>query len=366
MLLNKLSVIAVAAIFFAITGCSGSAEDNITVNDSAVSVKVATAAGDVIGRDITASGQVEASQTASISTRMMGYITKVYVKTGDNVKQGQLLFTINSTDILAKRAQADAAVAQAEAALASAQKDYDRFTVLFKQQSASAKELDNVTLQFNEAKAGAEAAKQMRNEVSAQLSYTNVTAPFSGVITQKMLDAGNMASPGLPVLVLEGSGNLQVSASIPETEIAGVQQGADATIQVKSINAAVTGKVTEISTSSQLTGGQYIVKISIPAAAQKGLYAGMYVNVSIPAGKVAPVAAISPAIMVPAGSIVYKDELAGIYTIGQDNRAVLRWLRLGKTYGSNVEVLAGLDKNEPFIVHAGGKLYNGVRVAISK
>ncbi|HWB25667.1 MAG TPA: efflux RND transporter periplasmic adaptor subunit [Chitinophagaceae bacterium] len=366
MLLRKLNILAIVTALTA-AGCSGgNDETNNARQETPVTVTTATAGNNITAQGVTASGQVEASQTAAISTRVMGYITKVYVKTGDNVRQGQLLFTVNNTDILAKRAQADAAVTQAEAALASAQKDYDRFTTLYRQQSASAKELDNVTLQYNEAKAGVDAAKQMRNEVTAQLSYTNVTAPFSGVITQKMLDAGNMANPGMPVLAMEQSGNLQVSASIPETEIAGIQQGAQAIVSIKSVDATLTGSVTEISKSSQFTGGQYIIKISIPAAAQKGLYAGMYANVTIPVKNTGVIAGAPSAILVPLSSILHRDELAGIYTVSQNNRAVLRWLRLGKTFGDKVEVLAGLDQNERFIIQADGKLYSGAPVIISK
>ena len=80
-------------------------------------------------------------------------------------------------------------IAEAQAALNSAQKDKERFTILYNQQSATAKELDNVTLQYNAAKARLDGAKQMRNEVSAMLGYTQLTAPFSGIVTHKMAEA---------------------------------------------------------------------------------------------------------------------------------------------------------------------------------
>lgn len=354
----------IGAVIF-IQGCSGnSSNEPAAFKDSVVNVSVATANSIATGTTITASGQVEASQTANISTRIMGYITKVYVKVGDAVKQGQLLFTVSSTDIQAKRAQTDAAVTQAEAVYASAQKDYERFTALYKLQSASAKELDNATLQYNTAKASVDAARQMRNEVNAQMQYTNVTAPFTGVVTQKILDAGNMASPGMPVLALEQSGNLQVSATIPETQIDGIKQGGDVTVNIKSLNKTFRGNITQISPSSQFTGGQYIIKISIPAEARQGIYAGMYVNVSIPSSKPALNTASSNNILVPASCIVYKDELAGLYTISEQKQAMLRWVRLGKTYGDKIEVLSGLDKDELFIIHAEGRLYNGVPVQV--
>lgn len=369
MLTNKLSLLTgtlVAATL--LLSCSGNETDQKNmVKENPVTVTVATPGNNDISGGINASGQVEAIQSANISTRVMGYITKVYVKIGDPVKQGQLLFTVNSTDIIAKRAQTDAMIAQADAALHNAQKDYDRFNALYNQQSASAKELDNVTLQYNAAKANADAARQMRNEVNAQLSYANVTAPFSGVVTQKLLDAGSMATPGMPVLVIEQSGSLQVSASVGESQIASIKQGDEAMLNIKSINKIIAGKITQISQSSQSSGGQYIIKISIPDNEKKSVYAGMYVNVNIPVkGLVQTVSAGEDHILVPVESIINKDQLTGLYTISNNNTALLRWVRLGKNFGNNVEVLSGLAKNETFIVHADGRLYNGVPIIVKQ
>lgn len=335
--------------------------------DTPVSVTVATPGNDNISGGINASGQVEAVQTANISTRVMGYITKVYVSVGDHVKQGQLVFTVNSTDILARLAQTEAMIAQADASLQNAQKDYDRFTVLYNQQSASAKELDNVSLQYKAAKANLGAARQMRNEVNAQLSYTNVTAPFSGVVTQKMLDAGSMATPGMPVVTIERSGGLQVSASVGESQIASIKQGDTAMLNIKSIDKIITGKITQISQSSQPSGGQYVIKISIPDNEKQQIYSGMYVNVNIPAKETLQNnEAGTRNILVPVESIVNKDQLTGLYTIGTNNTALLRWVRLGKNFGNKVEVLSGLAKDESFITHADGRLYNGIPVIIKK
>ena len=286
------------------------------------------------------------------------------VKVGDHVSKGQLLATISNQDILAKRAQTDAMIAEAQAALNSAQKDYDRFTILYKQQSATAKELDNVTLQFSAAKARVDGAKQMRNEVNAMLGYTSLTAPFSGIVTQKLTDAGSMANPGIPILTIEQSGSYQVSASVPENIINQIHQGAEAIVIIKAIDKTIKGTVTQINQSSQFTGGQYIIKVNIPDNEKTGLYAGMYANVFIPVKEAVAVQPTGNSVMVPLSSIEHKDQLTGLYTIGSNNTALLRWVRLGKTYGDKVEVLTGLEKNEPFVVSADGKLYNGVPVKI--
>lgn len=350
-----------STIFLAACG-GGNNNETVIAKDNPVMVTVARPGENTTGTNIIASGVVEAAQTANISTRVMGYINKIYVKVGDHVQAGQLLVSINSNDILAKRAQTDAMISQAQAALANAQKDYDRFTVLYNKQSASAKELDNVTLQYNAAKANLEAAKQMRNEANAQLSYANITAPFSGVVTQKLLDAGSIANPGMPILTIEQNSSLQVSAAIPESQISLLQQNSEATIVVKSTGKTLKGNVAQVSESSQFSGGQYLIKINIADKDKEGLYAGMYVNVSIPVKQKVETSADAGAVLVPQTAIVYKDQLTGLYTISNNNTALLRWVRLGNNYGNNVEVLSGLSKDENFIVSADGKLYNGVPV----
>ncbi|KAA9040575.1 efflux RND transporter periplasmic adaptor subunit [Ginsengibacter hankyongi] len=348
--------------FLALSSCSTKNKTKAEPNtDSAVVVTVATPSGND-QQAINISGQVEASQSANISTRVMGYITKLNVKVGDHVNKGQLIASISNNDIVAKRAQVDASIAEANDALQNAQKDYDRFTALYKQQSATAKELDNATLQYNSAKSRLESAKQMRNEVNAMLAYTTLTAPFSGTVTQKLADAGSMANPGMPIVTIEQSGSYQISAAVPETQINQVKQGQSVTVNIKSINKIFTGKVTQLNQSSQFTGGQYLIKVSIPDKEKNGLYAGMYANLSIASSN--KVEVDTDAVLVPVSSIINKDQLTGLYTISANNTALLRWVRLGKTFGDKAEVLSGLGKNEQFIVSADGKIYNGIPVKI--
>ncbi|GAC1312840.1 MAG: efflux RND transporter periplasmic adaptor subunit [Mucilaginibacter sp.] len=334
-----------------------------TGTDSAILVTVSQPLQDV-KQGVTVSGQVSASKTANISTRVMGYITSIHVNVGDRVHKGQLLATISNDDILAKRAQTDAMIAQAEAGFKNAQKDYDRFTALYKQQSASVKELDNITLQYQSAKSGLEAAKQQRNEVNAMLNYTNLTAPFAGTVTQKMMDAGSMANPGMPLLTIEQNGSYQVSASVPESEISLIKEGALVTVNIDVIHKVINGKIAEVSQSSENSGGQYLIKVNVPGNEKEGLFAGMYANVTIPVKQEKQITTDNRQIMVPVSAIEYKDQLTGLYTIGSNHTALLRWVRLGRTQGSQVEVLSGLAANEQIIVTAEGRLYNGVAVKI--
>ena len=354
-----LTIVVIAGLI----ACSGRHEVDNSNNENRIAVTLTSVSAGT-QPVILASGVVESSQTATISTRVMGRITDIFVKTGDKVVRGQLLARVWDEDLKAKRAQADAMIAEAEGAYASAQKDFDRFNNLYNQQSATAKELDNATLQYNSAKARVAAAKQVRSEVSANLSYSSLTAPFSGVVTQKLAEVGNIANPGMPVLTIEESNIFQVSAAIAEPDISNIHLGDVAVIRIKSSGKTFDGKVIQVNPSSQFTGGQYIIKIGIPGEAKNDVYAGMFASVTIPQKDTTRVK--TDVTLVPLSAIIHRDELTGVYTVSVNNTALLRWIRLGKIYGDKIEVISGLSKDEKFIHSSESKLYNGAPVVVKE
>ena len=336
-----------------------------TNNEPAIVVQVSGISADSNAPFVTASGKIEAENSANVSTRMMGYVTKVHVKVGQKIGAGQLLVSVNNTDLLAKKAQVDASILQATAGYNNAKKDYDRFVALFAQQSASQKELDDMTSRYEMAKAGLEGAKQMRNEVMAQFSYSNITAPFSGEVTNTFVKEGDMANPGMPLVSIEGVSRMQVTAMVSESDIAQISNGMPVKVLVKSINKEVSGKVSEVSGSAKNTGGQYLVKVTLNTT-DKAILSGMFVNVQFPIANMpkTETAVKSDKVMVPESALVKQGQLTGIYTIANGKTAILRWLRTGKSFGNQVEVLSGLSVNEQYIVSAEGKLYNGAKISI--
>ncbi len=352
-----IAILSIAAVF--LTSCGGDKKEPIKA-EPAITVKVSEISSNENNQFVTASGKIEAENSANLSTRMMGYVTKVQVKVGQKVTAGQTLVSINNTDLQAKKAQVDASILQATAGYNNAKKDYERFVNLFKQQSASQKELDDMTARYEMAKAGLEGAKQMRNEVVAQFNYSNITAPFSGVVTNTFVKEGDMANPGMPLVSIEGASKLQVTAMVSENDITTIQKGMQVQVLVKSSNEKLTGKVSEVSSSATNTGGQYLVKINLDKT-NPSVLSGMFVNVQFPIENKVQTTA-SNAILIPESALVHDGQLRGVYTIGTGNTAILRWLRTGKTFGNQVEVLSGLSAKEQYIVSAEGKLYNGVKV----
>ena len=357
----KKIITLVSLSLFILTSCNGEKKEALS-KEPAIAVKISGISDNTNSPFVTASGKIEAENSANLSTRMMGYVTKIHVEVGQKVGVGQLLVSINNTDLKAKKAQVDASILQATAGYNNAKKDYDRFVNLFKQQSASQKELDDMTARYEMAKAGLEGAKQMRNEVMAQFSYSNITAPFSGTVTNTFVKEGDMANPGMPLVSVEGASRLQVTAMVSENDIASIKKGMPVHVLVKSSNTKLTGKVNEVSISATNTGGQYLVKINLDKT-DSSVLSGMFVNVQFPIENKTE-AIQTDRILVPQTALVQQGQLTGIYTIGEGNIAILRWLRTGKNFGNQVEVLSGLASNEQYIISADGKLYNGALVRI--
>jgi RND family efflux transporter MFP subunit len=353
--------ISAALLISTVLFMSCSEKNSASKTDSAaINVKVATPTLNQGKGYFSASGQIEANQFANISTRTMGYISQIYVKVGDKVKKGQSLIHINNSDMEARKAQATAGISQAEARLSIAEKDYGRYKTLFSQNSASQKELDDMRTQYEVALAQAESAKQMQNEVNAMLSYSNIKAPFQGVITSKSVNPGDMAKPGQILLSMETPGSFLATAMVPETDIPYVQAADTVTVYLKSSGNSISGIVSEVSTSSQLSGGQYLVKIQLLDAPQASLYSGMFVSTIFPTDVKA-----NNQILIPMEALIKKGELEGIYTVSSSNTAILRWLKLGRSFGDQIEVLSGITADEQYIISAEGKLYNGVKININ-
>lgn len=348
------------AMILNIASCDSNHKKNITDSLPPVRVKVSSVEADSNNQFVMASGKIEAVNSANLSTRMMGYVDNIYVKVGNKVKKGQLLIAINNSDLQAKRAQVNANITKAAAAYKNAEKDYNRYKNLFADNSASRKELDDMTAHYEMAKAGLEAANQLKNEINAQFAYVNIRAPFNGIITNRFIEVGDMANPGVPLLAIESPKKFQVTAMVAESDISQIKSGVKVSVLVKSINKTIAGKVTEVSTSAKNTGGQYLVNVVLDKT-NSNILSGMFATVKFPVEKKSN---LSSMLLIPTSAIISSGGLKGIYTVSQQNTALLHWLRLGKTFGFYTEVLSGLNLSEKYIISSDSKLYNGVKVVI--
>ena len=348
--------LAIAATLWA--SCSSSAPKQADENPVSVEVYQPVSQDSAF---LSVSGTLSAQNSAEISTRMMANVEQIYVKTGDQVKAGQLLVRLNADDLQAKKKQVQAQISTAQLATENARRDYQRYQNLHAQQSVSDKELENMQLNLSAMESRLQMARQSLKEVEAMLAHTYIKAPFAGKITQKNIDKGSMTQPGMPLLILEQQHEMEVTATIPESYISNVAKGDRVEVEVKSIKRKLQGTVSELSPSATLNGGQYAMKLQLEEKQDPQLLSGMYVAIRIPNKSHVEG---SKKLLIDQKALVHREQLTGVYVINADHRAVLRWLRLGKTYGDQVEVLSGLNAQERVIVHAKGKLYNGRKIKI--
>jgi len=363
MTIRNLYLVLFLVVLFAI-GCSSNNSNPAGTQEEAIPVHVNLTINDTLSNYTSASGKLVSKNTVNISTRIMGYITAIHTTVGKEVRAGQLLVNVNATDIQAKGGQINAQILQAQSNYNAAKKDYERFQNLFSTQSATQKELDDMRTRYEMAKAGLEAVQQMKKEVAAQLNYSNIESPISGVVTARYADPGDMANPGMPILTIESPSSLQAQIFVSESNIRSVKQGMNVQLTIKSINKTVKGVVSEISRSASGTGGQYLIKADIENAT--GLLPGMFVNAQFPfeSGSLPSGAISQKSVMIPESAIVEKGQLTGIYVISTQQTALLRWIRIGERIGEQVEVLSGLGPDEKYIVSSEGKLYNGAKVRV--
>jgi RND family efflux transporter MFP subunit len=227
------------------TSCGDGDKKTVADNSPAVAVTVSSVSSGDSNSFLTTSGKIEAVNSANLSTRMMGYVDRIYVQVGEQVRKGQQLISISNIDLSAKLAQVSAGITEATAAFNNAEKDFNRFTALFNENSASQKELDDITANYTMAKARLEGAKQMKNEVNTQFSYANIRAPFSGTVMNKFINVGDMANPGMPLLEVESPGKFQVLAMVPESEILQIKADTDVNVVLKSLRKTEKAKVVE-------------------------------------------------------------------------------------------------------------------------
>jgi RND family efflux transporter MFP subunit len=358
--MKNIHTITALITLFIFSSCKEVSSNHEETKQEVIPVKVANASGNNDHSFIATSGKVVAGNSANITTRVMGYVQKTHVITGAKVIKGQLLLEINNKGLQAKKLQAKANVTQAEAVFNNAKKDLKRFEQLFKESSASQKELENVTVQYKIAKANMSAVKEMLNEINSQFKYFQIRAPFEGIVVNKFIDEGNMANPGTTLLTLENSKRIKVETMVSEQQISNINKGAEVEVLINSINKKLKGKVSEISTSSLHTGGQYLVTVLLDTN-NSSILSGMFATVHFPSqSKVNQVSRT----FIPEQAIVKRGQLCGVYTISTSNTAILRWLKLGKKHKGNVEVISGLSNGEAYIISSQSKLYNGAKITV--
>jgi len=342
----------IAAIW--ISGCSAAKEQKNGPDTLAVNVvnlsEGATSASDRIVYD----GTLEAEKTIDLSFQVSGTILSFPIQTGDYVKQGQL---VGSVDETVYRNQYNAQLAQAKLA----EENYTRINDVFKKGSVA-------EIKMLEAKSNYEQATSAARATYQNIAHTHLYAPVSGYVGEKKAEAGAVANPGQPVLQLLDTRSVKVLVAVPESEINRYKAGTPATVKIDALGGQpLQGKVSEVGVLALNGSANYNLKISLTNNEMK-LRPGMLCKVVFNknAGAVAPSNDVKE-VIVPVQSVQVDEKGASfLYVMNADHKAVRKTVTTGQLYSNGITIKSGLSGNEQVITSGYQKLADQTPVIVSK
>jgi RND family efflux transporter MFP subunit len=230
-------------------------------------------------KDIELTGTVISDNEKYITSRFMGFIKELKVSEGSQVKQGQLLYKIDTTDIDAKKTQALMQVSMYQTQFNTVKRNYERFQRLYKKGLVSKAQVEELEMNYQNLNDMVTIAKAQVNEVENQYKYLNIKAPNNGVITKKMIKVGEMAIPGMPALILTDLSSLKIKSEISESNLNTIQLNQNVEVTIPSINFKTTGKIESIIPSSNPMTHTFMIKIDFTK--NDKVFPGMYAKVLI-------------------------------------------------------------------------------------
>jgi len=282
-------------------------------------------------------GSVVSRRRAEIASRLSGYVRGVAVQAGDRVAAGQPLLSIDSSDVTGQ-------LQQAQAVFDEAQTNYQRTGSLYAKGVTSKVQMDAATRQYSTAKAALQMAE-------AAVGYADVRAPFAGIIVDKLVDVGDLAIPGKPLLVLEDEHALEVQSYVPDELYAALRVGEP--IPFSTETATFAGKLQSKVEAADAQTHTHLIRIAIPGGA--GIMSGSYVRVSIPTGEQALV-------RIPQGALTERAGITGVFVVDAAGQAHFRLVRVGTTSGGEAEIQSGLSAGERIVLTPDAQVDNGTRI----
>ncbi len=313
-------------------------------------------------------GTVVPRTQARIEPQVSAQVTEVLVQAGDAVKKDDLLVRLEPERLNAKLSQArqslQAAMSQreqarqtvnaAEAAFAEARSAYNRVKTFYEAQASSEQELEQVRSRFLQAEAalqrardgqsgaaaGIRQAEEMVKEARISHGYTQIVSPADGVILSRLVDPGDMAMPGKPVLLLRTAGGLQLEANIRESLIGMIRPGDTLKVHLTTLDMTVDGVIDEIVPFIDPQTRTFRVKAALPEV--EGAYPGMYGKLMIPWLE-------APIILIPRNTVRQVGQLRMV-TVKTPDGWQQRYIKTGNLYDGRIEVLSGLSGGEDVLV----------------
>lgn len=353
-----------------LSSCSNERHTQAAAPETVSNVSVIVAQKTTVPDWLEAIGTVRAAQTSQVASQTVGNITEIRVHEGDRVVSGQILATIDDSQPRAALEQATAAVNAAEREVAAADSSFvlaeatlKRYQPLYEKKSVSPQEFDEIKARYQSAEARRDMARAGQAQANAALTqartslgYTQVRAPFAGLVTEKKADAGTLASPGLPIFTIEDTRSYRLEAAVDESDIRVVHVAQSVPVLLDALgNTELSGKVAQIVPAADAASRSFLVKIQLRTDAR--LRSGLFGRARFSRGE-------RSTLMVPLTAITERGQLQGLYVVGLNRIAELRYVTLGQTAGQQVEVLSGLQEGEKIVAAPGNRELGGKQIAL--
>ncbi len=283
---------------------------------------------------------VAAKFATSISSRTLARITKIHVRAGDSVSQGQLLVELEQSDLLARAQQAREQIRGVTARLTEAEKNLDRMQRLQDQGIIPLAELDKALANRNALQAELAAAKQALEQVQSAVSYTEIRSPIDGRVVDRFAEPGDTAAPGATLLSIYNPLSLRIEAQVRERLALSLEVGQTLQVEIPSKGIEISAVVEERVPAAEPGSRTFLVKCRLQQ--QNDLLPGMYARLLVPLGEQAQ-------ILVPADRVVSVGQLNVVW-VWYDGRANRRFVRVGERNGDSVRVISGLDEGDQLML----------------
>jgi len=319
---------------------------------------------EVITEVYEAVGTVRPRTETRIEAQVTAQVVDVKVRPGNKVEKGQLLIRLDNRKLTSRldqarqglnsanagKKQAQQAVAAAQAAFDQASSAYRRTEKYYQANAATKQDMEQAEAAYRQAEAGlarskesttaavarTRQAQEVIREATIALGYTEILAPESGEVLRRMVEPGDLALPGKPLLFLQTEGTHRLEAEVREGLIDQVRMGDRLAVEIRAVGAVVDGTVEEIVPYADPQSRTFLVKVGLPPIT--GIYPGMFGKLRVPVGRRA-------AITVPAGAVRQVGQLE-LIRVKDGERWTERYIKTGRRFDGSIEVLTGLDGGE--------------------
>lgn len=316
-----------------------------------------------VPRYYSVTGSVKADERIQISSRITGYIQKIAVHEGDKVRKGAILVEIDPTDTEAAIRRGEAAVRSATTTLADAERDAERSAELKSKQVVSEEGHRKATVRRDVARSNLAEVKAALDSLVAQRRYASIESPVDGIAVARFKEQGDLAAPGVPILTIDSGKRFLFAIFVAESQIGNIHIGSkvDVTIDALGDN-PLAGTVLRITPSGDPVSRRYQVDIALPEGIKA--YAGMF-------GRAQFVAGVEWMPVVAREALVERGGLQGVFVIDEAGHARFRWLRTGREWIADgqvvrVAVKAGLEGGETILARDDQRVRDGVLIAVAE